>query len=149
MKIKILMVAFVLGCSQALAQKDDKVVIKYFFPDKVEMLIDSCIHSYKSEMLNFYFLLAKDSAYSITIGKYDWKERGNLLSWINQTNRYVVVNSEKYPLLFDYDLTFAGIDLNNVGTFGNREGNIKRAKLLLHGLTIIFNSEGEVVKVIN
>lgn len=131
----------------ATAQKNNQ--IRYILPDQVEVLLDSCINKLKKSETQFYFLLKKDSLYSITIGRYNNKEAKNILKWVKQSNRYIVINAKIYPLIFDHDLKFAAVDNNNIGEFGKREGNIKRANLILHSITIFFKSDGNIIKIEN
>jgi len=135
----------ILQAATTKAQKNDQ--IKYVLPDNVETFIDSSIRARKASSA-FYFLLNKDSVYSISIGSYNKKDEKNILKWVKQTNRFLIVNKKVYPLIFDYDLKFATVD-SNIGEFGKREGNIKRVSLMLHGLTIFFKSDGTIIKTEN
>lgn len=135
----------ILQAATTKAQKNDQ--IKYVLPDNVETFIDSSIRAQKGSSA-FYFLLNKDSVYSISIGSYSKKDEKNILKWVKQTNRFLIVNKKVYPLIFDYDLKFATVD-SNIGEFGKREGNIKRVSLMLHGITIFFKSDGTIIKTEN
>ena len=130
----------------SVAQKNNQ--IRYILPDDVEVFLDSCIKKSESKGTQFYFLLKKDTTYNITIGRYSKKEKKNILKWIKQSNRNVVVNEKAYPLIVDYDLKFAAID-DNIGKFGDREGNVKRASLLLHGVTVFFTADGNIIRTEN
>lgn len=143
--ITILIVLF--QAMTSAAQKSNQ--IRYILPDNVEVFLDSCIKKSESNGTQFYFLLKKDTTYNITIGRYSKKEKKNILKWIKQSNRYIVVNEKIYPLIFDYDLKFAAVDNNNIGEFGSREGNVKRASLMLHGVTVYFKSDGSIIKTEN
>lgn len=143
--ITILIVLF--QAMTSTAQKSNQIM--YILPDNVETLLDSCIKKAENSQTQFYFLLRRDTVYNITIGKYNKKEKKNILKWVTQSNRYIVVNKKTHPLIFDYDLKFAAVDNNNIGEFGSREGNIKRANLILHGVTIYFKSDGDIVRIEN
>ena len=143
--IAILAVVF-LQAMTSVAQKNNQ--IRYILPDDVEVFLDSCIKKSESKGTQFYFLLKKDTTYNITIGRYSKKEKKNILKWIKQSNRNVVVNEKAYPLIVDYDLKFAAID-DNIGKFGDREGNVKRASLLLHGVTVFFTADGNIIRTEN
>lgn len=144
--ITILIILF--QAMTSVAQKTNQ--IRYVLPDDVEIFLDSCIKKSTNKETQFYFLLnkEKDTVYNITIGRYSKKEKKNILKWIKQSNRCIVVNEKMYPLIFDYDLKFAAVD-NNIGEFGSREGNIKRASLMLHGVTVYFKSDGSILKTEN
>lgn len=143
MKKYIIVLIVLVQSTVLMAQKNNQ--IKYILPDAVEVLLDSCVKNIANEKVNFYFLLKKDSTYNITIGKYSKREKKSILRWIKQSNRFVVINSKSYPLIFDYDLKFAVIDDSNIGEFGIREGNTKRVNLILHGFTIYFTADGNIV----
>lgn len=123
--------------------------IQFILPDSVEVFLNDYINKVQDGKSQFYFLFQKDTAFSITVGRYTKKEKKNILKWIPQSNRYVVVNTKNYPVIFDYDLKFAAVDPNNIGEFGRREGNIKRAHPLLHGITVFFNGSGDIIRTEN
>ena len=128
----------------SMAQKCSQ--IKYVLPDNVEVVLDSCVKSVGKEKQNFYFVLRKDTSYNITIGMFNKSEGKNILKWIRQSNRYVVINDKTYPLIFDYDFEFGAIESNNIGDFPSREGNIKRVSLIVHGLTVYFSPNGNILR---
>lgn len=131
----------------AKAQKKNNA-IQYVLPDRVELLLDSCIK--KSEgQTKFFFIIRKDSLYNISIVRYKKNEERNLIKWVEQTNRYLRIADKIYPLLFDYDFALGAIDNNNIGEFKNRDDNVKRISLINHGLIICFNLEGSILKVLN
>ena len=72
-------------------------------------------------------------------------EKKNILKWVLQSNRYVIVNKKSYPLVLDYDLKFGSIDNNNIGNFGVRDGQVKKASLIIDGTTIYFKGDGAIM----
>lgn len=143
MRKTLMILLFLFLAIPSMAQKNNQ--IKYVLPDTVETFLDSCIKKQEGGKTWIYFLLKKDTLYSITIGKYSTKEKKNILQWVKQTNRYILINKVSYPLIFDYDLRFGAID-DNIGEFGSRDDNVKRVNLILHGTTIYFKSDGSVVQ---
>ena len=118
--------------------------IKYILPDKVEIFLDSCIKQYRKNF-TFYFILGKDSEYYVSMGVYNKEKKNEAPKWAIETNRFLIINKKNFPLIFDYDTKFALID-SNLGQFGKRDGNIKRVKLLFHGITVSFKSNGLIIK---
>ena len=139
----VLIVVFQITTSNA--QKGNQ--IRYILPDKIEIALDSCIKKYNLSGVQYYFLLRKDSIYSVTIGRYRAQEKKNISKWISKSNRFVVVNKMIYPLIFDYDSKFAAVDNDNIAEFGKRDDKIKRATIILHGATIYFDSNGNILRI--
>lgn len=143
----VIMFLLVLKSFVSVAQEG---TIDFIFPDKIEHTLDSCLQKLETgtNKYKFYFLIEKDvESYSVTIAKYTSKEEQNLLKWVRQTNRFAVINKRTIPLIFDYDLKLGAID-GNRGEFGDRDDNVKRVKLLLHGPSVYFNSDGNIIKIV-
>jgi hypothetical protein len=124
--------------------------ITYILPDSVEVRINSHLLA-KSSVKNdksYYFLLKKDTSrtYNITIIPFDSSAKSEISNWVNNTNRYALVNGQLYPLLFDYDFTFSTPEPNNIGIFGHRDGNIRKLQLIAHRYTIYFRTNGLILK---
>ena len=150
MKRNFISVIAIIASTLCFGQSKEKIV--YVFPDSVEICLDSCIGKIEESGLDFqfYLLLESDSSlYRLSIGRYTKGEANNILPWIKQSNRYAVVNNRSLPLIFDYDLNFSTKWGDKIGNFKEREGEVSRVKLLLHGITIFFNNYGKIVKVID
>jgi|SRR5579862_443942 len=129
----------------ALSQRN----IRYVFSDPVEISVDSCITKIEksNQDFHFYLLLESDSSlYRLTIGEYTDRESKNMIKWITQTSRYAAINKRSIPLIFDYDMKFGIKSESEPGSFRNRDGEITRVKLLIHGPTIYFDRFGKLVK---
>jgi len=123
--------------------------ITYILPDSVEIRIDKHIAT-RSSLGNksYYFLLREDTpkVYNLTIIPFEVKDKTEVSEWVNATNRYALVNARLYPLLFDYDFTFSTSEPNNIGSFGHRDGNIRKLHLIAHRYTIFFKTNGTILK---
>jgi hypothetical protein len=140
-------VAFILFYFAGYAQ-DRKIT--YFLPDSVEVHINNLL--LRSLKLNnnkeYYFLLKEDTSrvYNLTVIPFDINIKTEVSNWVSATNRYALINGRLYPLLFDYDFTFSTPDPNNVGSFGHRDGNIRKLHLIAHSYTIYFKTNGTILK---
>jgi hypothetical protein len=78
-------------------------------------------------------------------------EEGSGSEFVNKlimnSNRYLLIDKEKLPLIFDYDFKFSSPDLEHIGSFGERELNIVRSNLPFHSYTLSFNLHGKVVRI--
>lgn len=150
MKIKLLTTLALLAGVLCYGQSKDKIV--YVFSDAVERTVDSCIRKSGGPVPGFQFYLvleADSSLYSLTIGKYTKSEQKNILPWIKQTNRYMIVSDRSIPLIFDHDFKFGARWNDKIGEFGHRDDNIIRVNLLLHGTTIFFDHAGKIVRLVD
>jgi hypothetical protein len=143
MKNIILTSVFVCVFNICLSQQ--KIV--YILPDTVELEIDKHLKSIdkkSNEVFDYYFILKKDTAFfQLEIIPYNIEESGYLLSWINVSNRVVIINDCLYPLLFDYDFSFATIsNIDNIGKIGHRIGEYRSVSLISHNVSIFFNQYG-------
>jgi len=149
-----LLLIFILASAETQAQVQVQNPIIYLLPDSVEMVLNKEIATYKHKKV--YFIMNR------------WCENSNnhrCIIWICQfkgeiknnfainTNRFIIVNKEKYPVYFDYDIDFHLRKSRTLGEFGERygdariEGNGKtRTALLFHGTTVSFdyNTGGNV-----
>jgi hypothetical protein len=128
--------------------------IVYIIPDSVEVAIEKQIVHLKVGSKNtlVYFLLEKDNegTYSLSLFCDEKKQREGLAGKISKlTNRVILINKNKYPLMLDYDFIFGTPKEKQVGSFGSREGNIVRSTVLFHGYTIYFNKRGKIIKISN
>ncbi|MDP4183837.1 MAG: hypothetical protein Q8862_01585 [Bacteroidota bacterium] len=119
--------------------------ILYIFPDDVEIKLSKYIeNTNKQHEFVVYLMLSKssDERYKLYIAFYKKKHIKNVIYWVKSTNRYVVVNQEKYPLLIDYDYDFSTSNPLNIGDYGGREGQVLRAMPFYDGYNIEFNKYG-------
>ncbi|PUZ19328.1 hypothetical protein GA0116948_1297 [Chitinophaga costaii] len=124
--------------------------IWYILPDSVEVRLNRYILTSipKQEVQKLFFLLKRDSlnSYNITVIPLTHNTDLNIIRWVEDSNRYVLVNKNLYPLLLDYDFIFGTPEYNNIGEFGQREGSIKKIYLIPHRYTIYFKMNGSVLK---
>lgn len=123
--------------------------VVYIIPDNVESAIEKQIILLHNEPRKefIYFILAKDdvNSYRLSLVHNPSKVKKGLEGKaLKSTNRVLLINQTKYPLVFDYDFAFGTPKEDQVGTFGKREGNVMRSAMLFHGYTIYFNRSGVI-----
>ncbi len=138
---------FLIGCgitSNAVAQE-----ILYVFPETVEKILDQHLSKYKlnEDKERVYLTLDRNAEiYTLTISTYFVDRDDDLTRWIKGSNRMGLVNTKKFPLLFDIDFDFGTPDTKVVGNFGEREGQVRRMRVLLHGFYVKFNKSGKILR---
>jgi hypothetical protein len=99
--------------------------------------------SSKNYNFKFYLEYIDKDTFRLYLSKY------NVLSpnyWDNNTNRFILINDEKYPLILDYDSMFGTSKPNEVGEFGKRDdGFVWRSLFIYEGYNITFNKTGRYV----
>ncbi len=125
------------------SQTKNKDSILYIMPDKVELQLYEYINSLDSSKYSFEFFLSKldKDKYRICVGI--WSNL-NTNYWHNNTNRFILIDEKKYPLWYDYDVTFSTKNKSNLGKMGSREGQILKIHPIFDGYTIDFNLKGEI-----
>lgn len=128
---------FIIVCISLKAQVSDSIL--YIFPDIVEKKLDYYISSSKAGDSNLFFVLenAGDNKYRIFVSSYTKSDY-----WENVSKRYGVVNETRYPLLFDYDYIFSTPRPSHIGTFGERDKQILKYRVILDGYSITFDYNG-------
>jgi hypothetical protein len=142
MKTVFVIIAIVL-MNNVYSQENKEIL--YILPDNVETALNKHIeHIIKKKELDVYFTLNRMSKdkYKIDVTFYSPKKEKQLTYWIRVTNRYVVINKEKYPLLLDYDYNFSTKKPHCIGKYGEREGNIQRTIVIHEGYSVLFNKFG-------
>lgn len=120
--------------------------ILYVFSDEVEKVLETHITSISHKVnQKFYLTLSKENEFSITVSSYSDGEKGIPVKWINCTTRYALINKKKYPVLLDSDYVFGAPDLGAIGTFGKREGQVKRVLIINEGFVVRFNKNGKIL----
>lgn len=145
---KILLIAFFFASFGAYAQSD-KIV--YILSDSVEKIIKNKMDKVREKDVRTSFSCMlfrdRDDVYGLSLFVGDANLKDDFVgSLLRKTVRVVLIDKEKLPLITDYDLKFSSPNLERIGEFGKREGAVSRSKLLFHGYTVFFNSQGEVVK---
>jgi hypothetical protein len=125
--------------------------VVYIIPDSVEVAIKKQISKLKHNSADafIYFLLEKNKGgiYSLSLFRDPARQGGLMDKILKLTNRVLLIDEDKYPLMFDYDFTFSTPKETKIGSIGNREGNVVRSTALFHGYTIFFNTSGKIIKV--
>ena len=67
---------------------------------------------------------------------------------IENTNRFVLIDTNKYPVILDYDLRFGLLNRNEkIGKLGRRfNGYIRSRTIIMEGYSLTFNGFGENIK---
>jgi len=126
------------------SQEKDSII--YIFPDKVEQKLYEQIEKINpTETYNFEFylqLMDKDTfRLAYTYSEYT---PGNY--WVKNTNRFILINKRKYPLVFDIDTLFSTSDHEHIGEYGHRDGTVIRHFIIYEGYNITFTKNGECIK---
>lgn len=126
------------------AQEKDSIL--YIIPDSVEVRIYEETKKIDLSKFNLYFFLSKidKNIYRINYSSFpnDSKSKN---PWIDNTNRFLIVNNRKFPLIFDYDSSFSTQTNTMLGSFGEREGNIQRSYIIFEGYSITFKRDGTII----
>jgi len=123
--------------------------ILYVFPDSVEKILEQHLSEYRlnSKKERVYLDLVREGEfYRLTVGTYFVDRDDDLTRWIKASNRVGLVHVKKYPLLIDVDFDFGTAEVNDLGTFGKREGLVKRIRGLMHGFSVKFTKYGAILK---
>lgn len=113
--------------------------IPYVLPDAVEECIAKYISSYQNTKDDsFYFCLARNGSVFTVYGHRYFKANDRNGSWERFTNRFLLVKDTYYPLTFDYDDLFSTPDTLSVGSYGNRDGSVKRRFSIHEGFYVKF-----------
>jgi hypothetical protein len=124
----------------AFPQERDSII--YIFPDKIEMkLYERMKDISTSDTCSFHFYLTtvEKNMFRIFVCHLC---RNNY--WVNNTNRFVLINNKKYPLVLEYDSIFSTHRHREVGEFGKRDdGFIFRTLLIYKGYNITFDKTGK------
>ncbi|PYF75077.1 hypothetical protein B0O44_103524 [Pedobacter nutrimenti] len=132
--------------------QSEKIV--YILSDSVEIELKKQIDKSRQNNpdISFSCMLwtKSDGLYCVSLFKNEENSGNDFVKvLVRNTNRYLLIEKDKLPLIFDYDFKFSSSDLKHIGDFGEREGNIKRSEFLFHGYTIFFDSQGKVIKTSN
>lgn len=146
MKKNILIIIFILLYYSTNTYSQNKDSIIYIFPDKVEQKLYEQIKK-KSisdcSYFEFYLQAISKDTFRIT---YSYSKGIPISYWAKNTNRFILINEHKYPLIFDYDTRFSTSEPNKIGKYGHREGTIMRHLIIYEGYNITFRENGEYVE---
>jgi hypothetical protein len=135
--MKYLIIVFFLLCQLDVLKSQNPNSIIYVLPDSIEIELNAIIA--KSQNSDFYFILGHDEAsYEIIPCRYGLDSKASIPKWVTITNRHLLVNDKRYPLVFDYDFDFGVVSEDYLGNFPKRDGTIKRMKILSHSNPLKF-----------
>jgi len=120
--------------------------IIYIMPDNVEIKLNEYVMDIKQRSPNyqFYFYFSRIDKFSYRIFPANLTEMNK---WAYKTNRFILINKNKYPLVFDYDIRFNSYKQEEVGEFENRfDGLIKNSTIIFEGYSITFDWDGTNLK---
>jgi hypothetical protein len=140
MKRSIILLVLIYSTSIYSQEKDS---IIYIFPDKVEQkLYEQMKELVSIEDYNFEFYLQTVDRDKFRLTYSCYRGQSNNY-WVNNTNRFVLINGKRYPLILDYDSLFGTNKPKEVGEYGHREGFILRSLFIYEGYNITFDRAGE------
>lgn len=115
--------------------------LEYFFTDEVTKSIEKYIDSYHEQNgSNDFFLILyhrTDNVFELNVsikGEVDKEKKERLL---NLTNRYVMIDENKLPLILEEDFKF--------GVYGRDDVGIKRWFLISEGFSITIDGRGRII----
>lgn len=126
------------------SQNKDSIV--YIFPDKVEKKLYEQIKEISTSdrfYFEFYLQAINKDTFRIT---YSYSIDIPSCYWAKNTNRFILINEHKYPLIFDYDTKFSTSKPENIGKYGHRESTIMRHLIIYEGYNITFSENGEYIE---
>lgn len=136
----------ILTCIYCIPLKSEiKDSILYILPDKVEVKLSEYIQSSKLEnsRWKFYLTRTENSMYRIYVASFKGETTDY---WYINTNRFVVIDTENFPLILDYDSMFSTKDPDRIGEYGKREGQILKTTFIYDGYNIIFDKNGKYLE---
>ncbi len=138
MKKIILLAFFFAGSLYTQAQSLDTIL--YILPDPVEVKLDIELNRLIDRSPdNVEFILEKKD-----VNKYRIRLYGPPY-YSKKSNRYVIINTQKYPLIFDYDSKFGTTEPNSIGSIGKRDGQIMRGIFMSEDYSITFDGSGKIL----
>ena len=121
--------------------------IKYVLSDSVEITIEKYISNYICDHnygVNFCFILSHISDnFKISIVPIKSKSEYKNL-WFSNTNRFILIKENYYPLIFDFDMLFGAIG-KSLGNYGSRNDNIRRLYISGDFYSIVFTKKGTLL----
>lgn len=117
-----------------------KSSILYYLPDSVEIKVNNYIKEQKLNSRHIYLFLenANKDTFRINLCQYQKKNKKRDEFWISLTNRKVVIDKNRYPILLDYDYKFSTIDTLRAGVYGDRANNRTKYFPIYHCFSITF-----------
>jgi len=126
------------------SQEEDSII--YIFPDKVEQRLFEQIKkvdSINNIYFEFYLQTIDENRFRLT---YSYSKKKSNNYWVKNTNRFILINKKKYPLILDYDTIFSTYKPNKIGEYGHRDGTIMKHLIIYEGYNITFNKNGECLQ---
>ncbi len=119
------------------AQKKDSII--YIMPNSVELKIHEEIKKFDFSEIGLYFFLSTIDKNTYRINYADFpKATGSKDPWADNSNRFLIVNDKKFPLIFDYDSDFS-TQRNSM------TGNNQKVYIIFDGYSITFNRDGVII----
>jgi len=144
MKLNIFLLLVIAYSISVYSQEKDSIT--YVFPDNVEMKLYERIKeipSFDSYNFEFYLQSIEKDTFRLSFTYYS-----GLIDnfWAKNTNRFILINDKKYPLILDYDSMFSTKNSKEVGEFGKRDdGFVLRSLFIYKGYNIKFTKTGRYI----
>lgn len=107
---KLIIVLIILTLQSCTSQKShvnknsNDLGIPYILPGAVQKLLVENIANKKDSV---YFLIGKVDSESYEISVLEYINSTPYIKWINNTNRFIYLKGEFYPVIFDFDALFS------------------------------------------
>lgn len=118
---------------------------EYIFPEAVNKAIDEKIYSYREyPQWKFYLIVSRvvkgeeTGNYQVFVNSYDNQPLEVIAGLISKSDRYYQSDSNKIPIIFDYDFAFTGYGTDN-------KGRVIRKNVTGNGYLIEFDKTGKIV----
>lgn len=154
MRKQFLLAFLIFICFRSVAQNTDSIVYVLHF-DSVETKIDqhlSALEKRDVEIMFWGYLGRCDAGFKLvicnTISDND-SEDSFLHQLRKNTNRFLLIDKRKIPLILDYDSVFSTPKITSIGSLGQRDGNVLRNRFILDCFTIVFDEYGKIIQIIN
>ncbi|GAA4142730.1 hypothetical protein GCM10022216_23970 [Sphingobacterium kyonggiense] len=154
MRKQFLLAVLIFICFRSLGQNVDSIVYVLHF-DSVETKVDQHLRALErgdGKIMFWGYLGRCNEGFKLVIcnNMYNKDSENNFLSELkSNTNRFLLIDNRKIPLIFDYDSIFSTPKISSIGGLGQREGNVLRNRFILDCFTIVFNEYGKIVQIIN
>ncbi|MDO5523560.1 MAG: hypothetical protein Q4G48_05880 [Bacteroidia bacterium] len=113
--------------------------IFFILPDSVELKISEEIKNIDFSEFGLFFSL---STFDKNIYRINYSCFSNVSKpkdpWVDNTNRFLIINDNKFPLIFDYDSDFS-TQKNSIS------GKNQKVYIIFDGYSITFRSDGTII----
>jgi hypothetical protein len=121
-----------------MAQEKDSII--YVFPDSVESMLNKYISEYHQCHFEFCLYTKEKDLYSLSVNEVGSNNSYN--KWAKDTNRFILVGGDKYPLYFEEDMIFGSLGIEEYEERGYKARAVRRLWIIQEGYNITFDKNG-------